>query len=123
MELDVSLNFKEKIEDRKEALKLIEELNDVLYNKDINAKTKINNIESLNNNEYIDKHCKEGHLYLVEEDINNKIYLWDLTDKPNYSFEAKNFPKELMDKAKEGAVFQYINGSYIYYSDDGFERI
>lgn len=66
---------------------------------------------------------KEGHLYMVEEDVNNRIYLWDLTDKPDNTIEEVDFPKELIKEATEGTVFQYLNGEYHFYSNDGFERI
>lgn len=66
---------------------------------------------------------KEGHLYMVEEDVNERIYLVDLSEKGNLVFEEINFPKELRSKATEGAVFKYENGEYRFYSNDGFERI
>lgn len=35
----------------------------------------------------LQKNRKEGHLYLVTEDRNNEIYLWDFTDKPKHEFK------------------------------------
>lgn len=66
---------------------------------------------------------KEGHLYMVEEDRGNQIYLTDITDKNNnIVLEEVEFPADLLSKATEGTVFQYENGTYQYYSRDGFER-
>lgn len=66
---------------------------------------------------------KEGHLYMVEEDTNNRIYLLDLTSKADYTLEEVDFPTELISEATEGTVFKYENGKYNFYSRDGFERI
>lgn len=64
---------------------------------------------------------KEGHLYMVEEDRNGRVYLLDLNSKSNYVLEEVDFPKELISKATEGAVFKYEKGTYVFYSNDGFE--
>ena len=69
------------------------------------------------------EHRKEGYLYMVEEDVNERIYLVDLSSNKGKVFEEVNFPKKLMDKATEGAVFKYENGEYRFFSNDGFERI
>lgn len=76
-----------------------------------------------NQNENLEKYRKEGHLYMVEEDVNHRIYLVDLTSKCGYVFEEVDFPKDLVKQATEGAVFKYENGTYIFYSNDGFERL
>lgn len=73
--------------------------------------------------EVLKDYRKEGHVYMVSEDVNDKIYLWDITDKPAYEIEEVDFPKELLNKAKEGALFQYVNGEYSFFSDEGFEAI
>ena len=66
---------------------------------------------------------KEGHLYMVEEDVNERIYLIDLSNDNGKAFEEVDFPKELINKATEGAVFKYEKGKYSFYSNDGFERL
>lgn len=67
---------------------------------------------------------REGHLYIVEEDRNDRIYLTDITDTTNnIVIEEVDFPKKLLNQASEGTVFQYKNGGYHFYSRDGFERI
>lgn len=66
---------------------------------------------------------KEGHLYLVTEELGDSRLLWDLTDKPRSDFEEVDIPENLLDKSTEGIVLKYINGQYEYYSDDGFDRI
>ncbi len=70
----------------------------------------------------LDKHRKEGHLYMVTEEIGNNRFLWDLTDAPKTEFEEVDIPKDLLSKATEGMVLKYNDGKYEYYSDDGFER-
>ena len=70
----------------------------------------------------LDKHRKEGHLYVVTEELGNNRFLWDLTDAPKTEFEEVDIPKDLLSKATEGIVLKYNNGKYEYYSDDGFER-
>lgn len=66
---------------------------------------------------------KEGHLYLVTEDRDGKVYLWDLTDRPKDEIEEKDFPQELLGKATEGSVFKYTNGTYEFYSEDGYDML
>lgn len=66
---------------------------------------------------------QENHLYLVEEDRNNRIYLKDLTIKSDYVLEEVNFPKTLLDKAAEGTIFKYEKGEYKFYSNDKYERL
>ena len=70
----------------------------------------------------LNKHRKEGHLYMVTEEQGDNRFLWDLTDKPKTEFEEVDIPKDLLNIATEGMVLRYINGKYEYYSDDGFER-
>ena len=60
----------------------------------------------------IQEYKKEGHTYLVTEDTNGRIFLWDSTEKPKYEIEDVYFPEELKDKAKEGTSFLYQNGTY-----------
>ena len=69
------------------------------------------------------KHRKEGHLYMITEELGNNRFLWDLTDAPKTEFEEVDISKDLLDKATEGVVLKYINGKYEYYSDDGYERV
>ena len=90
----------------------------------------INNQITQMTNEVLDKQDqklenfrKEGHLYMVEEDRGNQIYLTDITDETNnIVLEEVDFPTELISQATEGTVFQYKNGTYQFYSRDGFER-
>lgn len=60
----------------------------------------------------LQEYRKEGHVYTVTEDKNNRIFLWDTTAKPNFEIEEINFPKELLNEAKEGSKFIYKNGNY-----------
>ena len=65
-------------------------------------------------NKKIQDYKKEGHTYVVTEDINGRVFLWDSTEKPSYEIEDINSPDELKDKAKEGSSFLYQNGTYTY---------
>ena len=71
----------------------------------------------------LNKFRKEGHLYMVEEDRDNRIYLLDLSDKSNCVLEEVDFPQELIKKATEGSVFKYQNGKYVFYSNGGYEML
>ncbi len=73
-------------------------------------------------NTKLDSYRKEGHLYMVSEELGNNLFLWDLTDAPEIEFEEVNIPKGLLDKVEQGSVLKYTNGTYEYYSNDGFER-
>lgn len=73
-------------------------------------------------NKQLSEFRKERHLYMVEEDRLDSIYLLDLTDESMGVLEEVDFPEDLKSIATEGTVFQYINGKYEFYSRDGFER-
>ena len=60
---------------------------------------------------------------MVTEELGNNRFLCDLTEESKIEFEENNFPKDLLNKATQGAVLKYTNGKYEYYSNDGFERI
>lgn len=116
----------------------MEDLSDFLKNKSSNnSHDKPNSIGNTNEtntkeisettentlDENVEKHRKEGHLYLVTEDRNNEIYLWDFTDKPKYEFKEVITSKELLSVAKEGAMLQYKNGKYELYSPYGYDML
>ena len=73
--------------------------------------------------EKLSEYRKEGHLYVVTEEINDRRFLWNLTERPKHEIEEVDFPKELLDQATAGTVWMYENGDYKYYSNDGFERM
>ena len=66
---------------------------------------------------------KLGHLYLITEDRNNEVYLWDFTDKPKHEFSEKMLSENLLSVAKEGAMLQYKNGKYELYSPYGYDML
>mgnify|MGYP004626530297 FL=1 len=72
-------------------------------------------IEKQNNN--LSNYKKEGHLYVVKEEIGNNRFLKDITEDKNTEFEEVDIPKEILDKAVEGSVLKYTNGKYEYFSD------
>ena len=84
----------------------------------------LNNSTTLDEeNKNLQNHRKEGHLYLVTEDRNGEIYLWDFTDKPKYEFKETISSEELLSIAKEGAMLQYKNGEYVLYSPNGYDML
>ena len=66
-------------------------------------------------NEELENYRQEGHLYLVREDINDKVYLIDITSNPGYAVEEVDFPEDLKNEATEGTIFKYENGAYKFY--------
>ncbi len=106
---------------REEKGKYILEEKGTEYVKDEITKTAENILKE--QNEKLQEFRKEGHLYMVEEDINDRIFLKDLKSKSNYVIEEVDFPKELKKEATEGTIFKYENGEYKFYSRDGFERM
>ena len=77
----------------------------------------------LENNQEINQNRKEGHLYLVTEDRNGEVYLWDFTEKPEHEFKEVFTSKELIEVAKEGAMLQFKDGKYELYSTDGYDML
>ena len=77
----------------------------------------------LENNQEINQNRKEGHLYLVTEDRNGEVYLWDFTEKPEHEFKEVFTSKELIDVEKEGAMLQFKDGKYELYSTDGYDML
>ena len=67
-------------------------------------------------NKKIEEYKKDGHIYVVTEDIKGRVFLWDSTEKPKYEIEDVDFPEELKEKAKEGNSFLYQNGKYTHIS-------
>ena len=83
----------------------------------------MNDLTNFLENKNLNKHRKEGHLYLVTEDRGNEIYLWDYTDKPKKEFKEIITSEELLSVAKEGAMLQFKNGKYELYSADGYDML
>jgi hypothetical protein len=71
----------------------------------------------------LEEYRKEGHLYFVEENRNDRIYITDITEKSDYSVEEPEIADELKKRATEGTVIQYKNGAYEFYSEDGYEML
>ncbi len=125
MDLNLFENLKKDIETNVTVKNFINELTNFLNN--INsAKTQ----DNLTNNEYslekeqkMQEYRKEGHLYLVTEDRNNEIYLWDFTEKSKNEFKETILSDDLLKVAKEGAMLQYKNGTYELYSPYGFDMV
>lgn len=55
---------------------------------------------------------REGHLYLVTEDTNGRIYLSDQTENRGYEIEEVDFPKGLKKDVSEGTILKYAGGTY-----------
>ena len=82
-----------------------------------------NSLENPNQSQELQENRKEGHLYLVTEDRNGEVYLWDFTDKPKHEFKEVITSDELLKVAKEGAMLQYKNGKYELYSENGYDML
>lgn len=54
----------------------------------------------------------DGHLYEFVEKSGDSAWLIDKTNYTGDCFEEVDFPREALDEAKEGEIFQYINGQY-----------
>lgn len=91
----------------------IEELKELIEKKSPNAEDD-KNLE-------INENRKEGHLYLVTEDRNGEVYLWDFTEKAEFEFVESNLSSEVLAFATEGAMLQYKDGKYILYSPVGYD--
>lgn len=101
----------------------LNDLNDFLdNNKEYKTSTPEKEIPNATSRE-LNENRKEGHLYLVTEDRNNKIYLWDFTEKSKDEFEEIITDEDLLAVAKEGAMLQYKNGKYELYSKYGFDIV
>ena len=136
MNLNLFENLKKDIDSNGAIKKFMDELTDFLDKinsvKSLNAENRNENIldteeklldiENISN-ENLNKHKKEGHLYLVTEDRNNEIYLWDFTDKSKHEFKETITSEELLSIAKEGAMLQYKDGKYQLYSQDGYDML
>lgn len=136
MNLNLFENLKKDIDSNGAIKKFMDELTDFLDKinsvKSQNAENRNENIldteEKLLDienvlNEGLSKNRKEGHLYLVTEDRNNEIYLWDFTDKSKHEFKETITSEELLSIAKEGAMLQYKDGKYQLYSQDGYDML
>lgn len=72
-------------------------------------------------NRNLEKHRREGHLYIVTEEVGSNRFLKDINNYSKSEFEEVNIPKELLEKATEGIVLKYTNGKYEYYSEDEYK--
>ena len=64
----------------------------------------------------MNKRRVEGHIYEFIESSGKSIWLIDNTINSNKGFEEFEFQPQVFDNAKEGDLFQYIDGSYQKYS-------
>lgn len=60
----------------------------------------------------LEKYRKEGHEYIVTEELGNKRFLKDITENTKIEFEEVNLSKEILEKATEGTILTYTNGRY-----------
>lgn len=125
MDLNLFENLKKDIETNVTVKNFINELTNFLNNINL-SKTQdniTNNEDLLEKEQKIQEYRKEGHLYLVTEDRNNEIYLWDFTEKSKNEFKETILSNDLLKVAKEGAMLQYKNGTYELYSPYGFDMV
>ena len=110
MNLDLLKNITEQIKNNDNIKEFMQDLSESLENK--NKQT-----------QELQENRKEGHLYLVTEDRNGEVYLWDFTDKPKHEFKEVITSDELLKVAKEGAMLQYKDGKYELYSENGYDML
>ena len=110
MNLDLIKNIANQIKKNDNVEEFMKELSESLENKN-------------RQNQELQEDRKEGHLYLVTEDRNGEVYLWDFTDKPGHEFKEIITSEELLKVAKEGAMLQYKNGKYELYSENGYDML
>lgn len=125
LDLNLFENLKKDIETNVTVKNFINELTNFLNNINL-SKTQdniTNNEDLLEKEQKIQEYRKEGHLYLVTEDRNNEIYLWDFTEKSKNEFKETILSNDLLKVAKEGAMLQYKNGTYELYSPYGFDMV
>ena len=99
----------------------IEKMSNNQINQDIQTNESIKNEENLVLEE--NENRKEGHLYLVTEDRDGEVYLWDYTQKSEIEFSEKGLPSEVLAFATEGAMLQFKEGKYILYSPNGYDIV
>ncbi len=68
-------------------------------------------IEKQENN--LEKYRKEGHEYLVTEELGNSRFLKDITQDSKTEFEEVDMPEDILEKATEGTILRYIDGRYV----------
>ena len=110
MNLDLLKNIAKQIKDNDNVKEFMQDLSESLENKN-------------KQNQELQEDRKEGHLYLVTEDRNGEVYLWDFTDKPGHEFKEIITSEELSKVAKEGAMLQYKDGKYELYSENGYDML
>ena len=110
MNLDLLKNITEQIKNNDNVKEFMQDLSESLENKN-------------KQNQELQEDRKEGHLYLVTEDRNGEVYLWDFTDKAEHEFKEVITSEELSKVAKEGAMLQYKDGKYELYSENGYDML
>ena len=81
--------------------------------KDVESKmTEMINALLKEQNEMLEAQRIEGHLYEFVEEGKNKVWLIDITLDNGECIEEFDFPEEILESAKPGDVFQYVNGEY-----------
>lgn len=113
MDLNIFNNLDNTI--NKKTQENIEELKEMINQE--TAESKDNEILDLNENR------KEGHLYLVTEDRNGEVYLWDYTEKSEVEFVETDLTPEVLEFAKEGTMLKFEEGKYILYSPYGYDIV
>lgn len=66
----------------------------------------------------LEDYRKEGHIYLVTEKTNNRIYLSDQTESRGFEIEEIGIPMEIKRNIFEGTLLKYENGRYNIYDEN-----
>lgn len=66
----------------------------------------------------LENYRREGHVYLITEDTNGRIYLSDQTEARGFEVEEVDFPESLKNEVAEGTMLRYENSRYIIIDDE-----
>ena len=62
---------------------------------------------------YLKENRIEGNIYELSEKAKDRVWLFNITNNNQEVFEEIEFPKELLEEAKEGDKFLFKEGKYI----------
>lgn len=60
----------------------------------------------------------EGHIYEMSQNVGDRAWLFDITNRNNEGVEEIEFPKEFLKDSKEGDLFIYKDGQYEKFIDN-----
>lgn len=70
----------------------------------------------------LEDYRREGHVYLITEDTNGRIYLSDQTESRGFEIEEVDFPEGLKNEVAEGTMLKYENGRYMIVGEELYKE-